>query len=144
MPSSFESAFAEYAAPALVELFGARDSNGDATAAKYYPPGQPPGAPPLELANPIWLPARRFEDVPDLNSGGYKRRETWSVQLLRSVVDEAGIGGFQAGARLDDPSGEPDAVWVVDEATTTWGEVFVVFGLVRIPLVRKQECRAAV
>ena len=142
MPSTFESTFAEYAAPALVEMFAARDSNGDLLIANYYQPGLNAGAPPLQLADPIWS-SIRFEDVPDI-SGGYVRRETRTCQVLRSVVDAAGVPGFEANALIDDPSGEPDAAWVVDEATTTWGEVFVVFGLVRIPLVRKNECRATI
>ena len=56
----------------------------------------------------------------------------------------AGILGFQANARIDDPSGDPDAAWVVDEVTTEWGNVFVTFGLSRTPLVRKHDSRAAV
>jgi hypothetical protein len=142
MFSDFDELFATFAAPALVEQFADRDSNGDLAKALYHSPKYPAAAAPKELVGPIWSEVR-FEDVPDIEGGGYMRRETRTCQILRSELEAAHVAGFERGAWLDDPGGEAETAWMLEETTTVWGEVFVTFGLVRIPLVTKNELRSA-
>ncbi len=142
MPSTFEAKFASFAAASLAEQFGDRDDAGALTTASYHSPAVSPDAAAYSLASPIWSSVR-FEDVIDPVDGGLVRRETRTCHVLRSAVDAAGIEGFEMGAWIEDPDGDEDSAWELSEAATVWGEAFVTFGLVRMPLVRRGEQRRA-
>jgi hypothetical protein len=141
--NEFKQLARTHAAPSLMQQFGDRDGNGVLQSAKYHPPYAQPGSPAIELSGAIWSDVR-FEDLPDIESGGIMRREARTCRVMRSELDARGIDGFEFNAWVEDPSGDPDAGWTLEESTTVWGEVFVTLGLVRIPLVRKGEQRATV
>jgi len=141
MPSSFSNLFAGCAATALVNQFGERDSIGDLAFALYHSPTLPSGSPAKQFAGPVWTEIR-FEEQPDFD-GGMVRRELRTCVVRRSIVEEAGIAAFESDAWIEDPAGDPDSAWMLDEGTTEWGPVFVTFGVVRMPLLNRNECRSA-
>jgi hypothetical protein len=144
MPSDFDALFADFAAPSIVEQFADRDDAGELAKARYHSPRFSIAAPPLELSGPIWSDTR-YEDVPDAEQGGFMRRETRRVTVLRAELEAVGVEGFERDAWLEDPD-DPDregSGWPIDEANSAWGEVFVTFGLSRLPLVRRNELRRA-
>lgn len=139
MPSSFSNLFAGSAATAIVNQFGERDSIGDLAFALYHSPTLPAGSPAKQFAGPVWSEIR-LEEVPYID--GMVRRETRTCDVRLTETTAAGVLRFESDAWMEDPSGDPDAAWMVDEGTTLWGPVFVTFGLVREPLLNKNECRS--
>lgn len=134
---SFAEVFRSIAAPRLVEQFGPRDERGELQTLKYFDPTRPDAEPFVwrGIRHPI-----RFQDVvSDPMEGGLERREARTWDVLRSDVDRDGVSSIPAGAKLEDD----DGAWTVDQSTTVWGDSFIVIGLARKPLMRRDDRRRA-
>lgn len=135
MPSEFATFAAEFASPALLEQFADRDEHGEAAAIAYYPPSP---------SNPIELPAiigqTRFENDYDPDRDALQRRELIEVVVERSAMRAKGIDGYQKTARVE----VRGKAYILDEATSKYGEVFATLGLVATPLVELGGRRGSV
>ena len=126
MPSLHETLMQRCGAPVLTGAL----ANGVAV---YHAPGSEKQFPEREsIIAPVEIAL-----VP--SEIGVEQRETRTVRVLRSLVDAAGIKGFQYGAAISVEGRR----WLLDDQSTKWGETFVTFGLVGQPLVRKPELRRA-
>lgn len=136
MGSDFHALFAEAAMPLLIEQFGERDED-NFLAEFIYRTGI------VEDVERVWngiLSPIKFEDVFDAEKGDLTRKETRTLRVARSTVDDDEIFGFQRDGTFE----INEEIWALNEAATEWGSGFVTFGLIREPLSRKYEARAAV
>lgn len=134
MTSDFDRAFAEFAAPVLLEQFGERNEHGDDLPLKYWPPYAVEGGEPLLLVGI----AGAVRNIVQFTIDGEVRRETKSWHIERSAMDAVGIEHSQRKARAEDTDGE----WQVDVDQCIWGSAFVTLALVRSPRTAGNELRS--
>lgn len=101
----------------------------------YFPPSAVTGIP----VNAI-LSQQEFIEEINQSTGETILRERMQATVATAELSVAGVSYFQFDAQMQ--VGESER-WHIDPATTMWGNVNVVFSLVRKPLVRKQEGRRA-
>ena len=134
MSSEFVNRFRSVA-PRFLEVFGARDANGDLGGLKYRLPSHPDGVEPYLLPG-IASPVR---SVVQFTPDGEARQETKTWQIERSKLDAIGVLHPQRNAGIEDG----DGAWNVNADECVWGEVFVVLALIRKPRTAGNELRSA-
>lgn len=135
--STFAQMF-ERCTPLLMQQFGERDEFGDAKTLLYFDPTQPAGSPPHTLA--YIMSEITLQPVADGESMELSVKEAMQADVPTADMVSVGIERIQPNAIVSVDGQE----WSVDEATSEWSPEFVTLGLVREPLLRKNECRAAV
>ncbi len=135
MPTRVSSAL-ERAADVLADSWSEANEYGDPIKLKYIDPRYPT-MPPYEW--PAVVGEETFQPVFDNATGDTSLQRHLLVDVRTPVVLASGVTALQPLA-LFEWNGEQ---WSLDQATSEWTEEFVTFGLVRQPLVTKNELRRA-
>lgn len=135
--STFESMF-DRCTQLLMEQFAERDANGDFKQLRYFDPTRPAGSEPYQW--PYIISEATFQPVPDQAALEMSLKESLQLNVPTSELVAVGIERLQVDAVIEVNGTE----WNIDEATSEWSPELVTFGLLREPLITKNECRAAV
>jgi hypothetical protein len=135
MPSRLSDAF-DRAADVLNDSYSEANEFGDVIPLKYFDPRYP-NVPPHQW--PVVMGEIEHRPYQDIETGETGFQVVCQAEVRTPTVVASGITGFQLDAIIE-WNGQQ---WSMDEAGSFWDSEFVIFGLIQIPLVSKNECRSA-
>jgi hypothetical protein len=124
------------AAVLILDQFGERGAEGEYLRLHYRDPSIGAAEP---FKWPYLLGAQRFEPIYDEVTGETSVKELRTADVPTASVLADHVDGFNIHATFLVRGEE----WQLDEAESLWGDDFVTFGLIREPLLTKNELRRA-